>query len=153
MNPIKNVNDPHSISATDIPSSSDANPAGVISGDRRHVDADGGTGTTAAGRPSERDSGVRRRLKTRADSSQKTRDCWSSCLLIMSFVLVLVFFLVLPENPREKRIKRAITCVREINFNLNKKGEMVNVRFCFVLFCLLISLSFTFVNCNCNAWT
>ena len=97
MNPIKNVTDPHSISATDIPSKSDANPAGVISGALLYGDAEGGTGTTDAGPPSGRarwpGSGFLRRLKTRADSSHRTRDCWSWCSLLVMIPLFLSFFL------------------------------------------------------------
>lgn len=92
-NPMKNVTDPHSISARESPSISDANPAGVIcgAGDLPAPAADGdggGTGTGGGGGgSSEKGAGAggeRRRLKVRAESSRRTLDSWSGrCLLIM----------------------------------------------------------------------
>jgi len=65
---MKKVTDPQSMRATEIPRSSDANPAGVIWAPAvERLAGDSGMS-----------GGERRRLKTRADSSQNTLDCWSS---------------------------------------------------------------------------
>lgn len=66
MNPIKNVTDPQSIKASEIPSSSDANPAGeicVVVG-RLDVYTSGECSENGAG-----EGGDRSRLRTRAESS------------------------------------------------------------------------------------
>lgn len=63
MNPIKKVTDPHSIKARDIPSISEANPAGVIwAADVLLVDGDWSEYGIGVG-------GDRRMLSTSADSS------------------------------------------------------------------------------------
>jgi len=77
MKPMKKVTDPQSISANEIPRSSEANPAGEICGigvDRRDDDDDDDdvVVTSAAGEWSENgigDGGDRRMLRTRAESS------------------------------------------------------------------------------------
>jgi len=74
MKPMKKVTDPQSISANEIPRSSEANPAGEIcaAGDDRRDDDDDVVDTASAVEWSENgigDGGDRRMLRTRAESS------------------------------------------------------------------------------------
>lgn len=75
MNPIKNVTDPHSIKAIEIPSINEAKPAGEICGgadDLLREESDGIAGDWS-------DNGIgkggeRSRLRTRDESSKKILD-------------------------------------------------------------------------------
>lgn len=89
MKPIKNVTDPHSIRVNEAPSSSEANPAGVICGDGLLDEQEGdAVGGAMRDDSAENEIGVwdnRRRLRTKAESSYRTPDCWPSHWLGVMF--------------------------------------------------------------------
>lgn len=96
MKPIKKVTDPHNINETDIPSISQANPAGDIVFVDKYWgwDLHPGTGVWSV----KGIGGDRIRFRTSTDSSWKTLDCWSWCRWFSPCLLIILF---LRQNPTE----------------------------------------------------
>lgn len=113
MNPITKVTDPQTIIASEAPSSSDANAAGVTGGIGRRCILPGGD---VGGWRSEENGAERwadlRRAKRREQSSKKRFDWWSSSSMLSEFIIVEI------RNPNPN-----LTLVLVPNFKAVERGR------------------------------